>query len=273
MYNLPPSLPPWTYHLAQILRPAFYTTIFSSATPTLLSTYHPPGQIWKHIFSNCVYSDLAGTIPTMARWNENRRFVRIEQFGLSGVVLYQIPVTHSVDGHAQPSITLERVFGSEERDFEDGMTITQLLDHTNARIVYFPVYACTSFTIGQVMHAFLTNVPQARPYPARDGFIVYADTAHAFCGDEAEPEGNIQIKSSPRPGQISLSISPSDSGSEQGSGVLSNKDDSSVESFGPHTPPRFDSPSIHEFQSPKCSVDGSFIIGYEVETGHEPCEL
>lgn len=143
----PQSTPtlPWSYHLSQILRPASSITLFNHHTSTVSPSSHPTGEIWKHIFSVCVYSDLAGTSPTT--WRKNRRFVRIERFGLSGVVLYQIPITREKDKRIRPTFTLDEVFGSEEYDYQDGMSITQLLDSTNAKMVYFPAYACTSFTV------------------------------------------------------------------------------------------------------------------------------
>jgi len=57
-----------------------------------------------------------------------------------------------------PSFTLEEAFGREEYEYEDGMSVTELLDSTNARLVYFPSYACTSFFVRDTMnHIFMTN--------------------------------------------------------------------------------------------------------------------
>lgn len=140
-----PALP-WSHRLSQILRPASCTAIFEPYTPTLRRVSNPPGDIWKHLFSVCVYSDLAGIIPNKG-WRKNRHFARLEQFGLSGVVLHQTPVKRRRDGDTRPCYTLEEVFGSEEHDYEDGMSITQLLACIDTILVHFPAYACTSFTV------------------------------------------------------------------------------------------------------------------------------
>jgi hypothetical protein len=71
--------------------------------------------------------------------------------------------------------------------------------------------------MGQVMHAFLTNAPNAKPYPAHDGFYVFPDGTG---GDYNE--GTFVYE-------------------------LDDRGDSSIDSLGPDTPPRVDSPN----QEPK----------------------
>ncbi|KXN87853.1 hypothetical protein AN958_08042 [Leucoagaricus sp. SymC.cos] len=120
------------------------------------SSRYPPGHIWKHIFSVCVYSDLDGLNPTVL-WRRNTRFVRLEDFGLSGVILYELPVFHGIDGRTRPRLTLEGVFGCEKRDYEDGMSIGDLLDAADAKLVYFPAYACTSFIVRILAYSFFVS--------------------------------------------------------------------------------------------------------------------
>lgn len=70
---------------------------------------------------------------------------------------------HSTDGYMHPSFTLEEAFGREENDYEDGMSVTELLDSTNAKLVYFPSYACTSFFVRDTMnHISMTNANWCR---------------------------------------------------------------------------------------------------------------
>jgi len=126
------------------------------------SSRYPAGEIWKHTFSVCVYSDL----EIWEVSSNNRRFARLEDRGLSGIILYEVPVTPGPDGHIHPSFTLEEAFGREENEYEDGMSVTELLDSTNARLVYFPAYACTSFFVGDIIavmdHIWTTNADKCR---------------------------------------------------------------------------------------------------------------
>lgn len=133
-----------------------------------------------------VFHDLAGSAlkhhsRESVLW---RRFVRVEYLGLSGVVFYEIPVppsaaslsivgeshaaglyttraesvstargalalrirrAHSVAAH--PRITLASVFGDLDNDEESGMDLDDLMDEVDAKVVYFPAYACTSFVV------------------------------------------------------------------------------------------------------------------------------
>jgi hypothetical protein len=94
------------------------------------------------------------------------------------------------------------------------------------------------------MHAFLSNARHLRPHPARDGFFVYLDIDDDSVRDEynhaAEPGAEVSTtfqKDVELEEQLSI-----DSESEQ----MDDQGDSSVDSFGPHTPPRFGSPPIQE---------------------------
>lgn len=143
----------WSMKLYNILRPAPQ----DSVTPMLASSYsrlrHSPGDIWKHIFSTSIYHDLAcfslgNSSLRLASW---RRFVRVEHIGLSGVVLYEIPVKAAIsEGQkyaVSQGLTLESVFGDLSDPDTVGMDLDDLLDAVGAKMVYFPAYACTSFIV------------------------------------------------------------------------------------------------------------------------------
>jgi len=166
MHNIYPSssIVAWTDRLARVLRMPSYDQHLSSNAHLILrrSSRYPAGEIWKHTFSVCVYSDL----EIWEVSSNNRRFARLEDRGLSGIILYEVPVTPGPDGHIHPSFTLEEAFGREENEYEDGMSVTELLDSTNARLVYFPAYACTSFFVGDIIavmdHIWTTNADKCR---------------------------------------------------------------------------------------------------------------
>lgn len=75
-----------------------------------------------------------------------RRFVRLEKLsGLSGIILYNLP--GSPGGlRDENRLDLDSVFGKEDLE-DDGMDLDALLDAVQTRLIYFPVYACTSFAV------------------------------------------------------------------------------------------------------------------------------
>lgn len=179
--------------------------------------------------------------------SRNRRFARLEQSGLSGVILYEIPVKHRSDGRTCPGVTLEEVFGSKEGNYEDGMNMKELLGSTDARLVYFPAYACTSFFIGQVMHTFLAGDCHLQLRPALNGFFVFTDSSDQDGYQSAESI----VDESAVAAQI-CGVEDSEGSAASNSDEderLSEKFDSSVDSLGPPTPPRLDSPPIHDFNT------------------------
>jgi hypothetical protein len=141
-----------------------------------------------------VYHDLAGSALThhsrqSITW---RRFVRVEHLGLSGVVLYEIPIPPSFcsgsvgEGAsipkkkaeplntargtlamrirrtssvvAPPRITLTSVFGDLDNDEDAGMDLDDLMDEIDAKVVYFPAYACTSFIVRPKVNSTQTKL-------------------------------------------------------------------------------------------------------------------
>jgi len=168
-YNRPPTCTIPIHHLlsfpGQIDSQEYYESSYDQYLPSNAhlilrrSSRHPAGEIWKHTFSICVHSDLE--ICKVS--SNNRRFSWLEDRGLSGIILYEVPVTPGTGGYMHPSFTLEEAFGREENEYEDGMGVTELLDSTNARLVYFPSYACTSFFVRDTMNRiFMTNADRCR---------------------------------------------------------------------------------------------------------------
>jgi len=135
----------WSYKLYDILRPSRTR----SPAPTLSGSRHLPGDIWRHAFSVSVYVDLEAFSEDSypISW---RRFVRLEHFGLSGVIFYEIHRGHSngeYEGNDSRGLTLKSVFGDLNDPSDVGMNLDQLLDTVQVKVIYFPAYACTSFVV------------------------------------------------------------------------------------------------------------------------------
>lgn len=151
MASLSTSNTSWSNALSAILRPARNQTF---PNPPLFR--HPPGEMWRHIISLCVYSDLADPGYDLAR--NKRRFVRIEHIGLSAVVFYEIPTSqdHTGDMDRNLNTTLESIFGNPNDPNTPGMFIDDLLDWIDSHIVYFPSYSCTSFAVRFYYRLYIT---------------------------------------------------------------------------------------------------------------------
>ncbi|KAF8661419.1 hypothetical protein AX16_001337 [Volvariella volvacea WC 439] len=134
------------------------------------TTRHPPGDIWRRTLVTSVFSDLAANIGIGLR-----RFIRLQDSGLSGVLLYELPADSAEEENenSDNTLTLVKIFGDPNDPSQPGMEVDELLDMVRAKLVYFPSFACTSFVIGQVMTAFLTNEPSVIPIPALHGFCVH----------------------------------------------------------------------------------------------------
>ncbi|KIM38277.1 hypothetical protein M413DRAFT_30389 [Hebeloma cylindrosporum] len=162
--NLSSRTGSWSYKLYDILRPSRT----QSFAPAPSGSRHLPGDIWRHAFSVSVYADLEAFAEDSypISW---RRFVRLEHFGLSGVIFYEIRRERSDDSR---HLTLKTVFGDLNDPADLGMDLDKLLDMVQVKVIYFPAYACTSFVIGQVMTAFLLDKEELQPYPAPEGFLI-----------------------------------------------------------------------------------------------------
>ncbi|KAF8621748.1 hypothetical protein AX15_007541 [Amanita polypyramis BW_CC] len=175
----------WSSTLYSILTPAPYPVNLDGTHKNinLRHNRHSPGLIWKQTLGYCVYHDLSDEESMSSPVRQRRRFARLESLGLSGVILFEIPTGRPAgDGclmtqneSPKARITLKTIFGDPDDPNESGMNVNELLDCVNARVVYFPSYACTSFIMGQVMSAFFQQEPSIRPLPAREGFSVDAE--------------------------------------------------------------------------------------------------
>ena len=126
---------------------------YKNFNPTL--NRHAPGLIWKQTLGHCVYHDLSDEETMGSLVRQRRRFARLESLGLSGVILFEIPAGRATedgspaisDKSPRKRVTLKSIFGDPDDPNESGMNINELLDCVNARVIYFPSYACTSFIV------------------------------------------------------------------------------------------------------------------------------
>lgn len=140
----------WTLKLYSILRPAPHNSLAHGHSTSRLR--HSPGDIWRRIFSASICNGLGSTAFSQysISW---RRFVRVEHIGISGVVLYEIPVTSlnatskTVSPQKEPHASLEDILGALRITTVLGVDFDDLLDAVGAKVVYFPAYACTSFIV------------------------------------------------------------------------------------------------------------------------------
>ncbi|KAF8816227.1 hypothetical protein BYT27DRAFT_7185046 [Phlegmacium glaucopus] len=175
----------WSSILYNILKhPPYSLAPQASNRPGLR---HCSGNIWKHLISVSIYHDLASISatdrdnPTSTTRTTRRRFVRLEHIGLSGVILYEIRMcspcrfSQGDSTDLKKCLTMQGVFGDPESSdvaADHSMDLDDLLDAVDAKVIHFPVYACTSFIVGQLMNAYLTNRPELTPIPAPSGFSI-----------------------------------------------------------------------------------------------------
>lgn len=140
----------WTNALAHVLQPPSNPHPDAPQRPgeSPRKSRNPAGRMWKHALYDAVHSDLSLGIHGV------RRFVRLERLGgLSGIILYTLPRSAS-NSKNHGHIELDCIFGNEGC-MEDGMSEDVLADAVQARLVYFPAYACTSFTVSPSFIALL----------------------------------------------------------------------------------------------------------------------
>ena len=143
--NLSSRAGSWSYKLYNTLQPSRTR----SPAPSLSVFRHLPGDIWRHAFSVSVYVDLEAFSEDSypSSW---RRFVRLEHFGLSGIIFYEIRRGHpngEYPENGSQELTFKSVFGDLNDPSDLGMELDQLLDIVHAKVIYFPAYACTSFVV------------------------------------------------------------------------------------------------------------------------------
>ncbi|KAF8167138.1 hypothetical protein B0H34DRAFT_669643 [Crassisporium funariophilum] len=186
----------WSPTLYNILKQSPHPLAISVGCLNPTKFRHRPGHIWRHLLTESVYHDLIGTAE-QHHPRTLRRIVRVEQTGLSGVLLYELRSSSLkyTNGDYEEriddpgSLTLTDVFGDLEDPSDLGMELDDLLDAVNAKVVYFPAYACTSFISGQVMNAFLLDQPALRPYPAHGGISIYLPDQSILETERSDVEG------------------------------------------------------------------------------------
>jgi len=101
------------------------------------------------------------------------------------------------------------------------------------------------------MHAFLTDNHRLRPRPAVNGFFVYPEILDSGRGNEIGSIIEAQIKA-----QLYNDHEFDDSSSSHSDeqDQVDEKCNSSLDSFGPETPPRLDSPPIQEVTKRKTTT-------------------
>ena len=140
----------WSSALHSVLipapRPDYLVETHKNFNP--LRHRHSAGLIWKRTLGHCLYCDLSEEEASASLVRQRRRFARLESLGLSGVILYEIPAGPVSTTDAPPRrMTLKSVFGDPTDPNQHGMDVDDLLDSINARVIYFPSYACTSFIV------------------------------------------------------------------------------------------------------------------------------
>lgn len=141
----------WSTKLHTVLQPAWDSPHDNVRNPKVHR--HPPGAIWKRALGKSVFFDLAGDC-----FKGRRRFVRLETLGLSGIIFYEISSGHDSDGsndlngelegtRSTTQLTRKSVFGDPYNPSDLGIGIDKLIDAVGAKILYFPAYACTSFSV------------------------------------------------------------------------------------------------------------------------------
>ncbi|KAK7443739.1 hypothetical protein VKT23_015521 [Stygiomarasmius scandens] len=157
----------------------FHDSTFASRS--LRSSRFPAGSIWRSLLTKCIYNDNfpsdhnhkknvaqnaegnqsqdSSSVPMVTRTmhqSRQRRFARMDEMGIGALIMYELP---------------NELAKSEGVVFDarsSGAEIEELFETIQANVVYLPLYACSSFVIGQLMNATFYN-PNMRPFPAPGG--------------------------------------------------------------------------------------------------------
>ncbi|KAK0505468.1 hypothetical protein EDD18DRAFT_1129518 [Armillaria luteobubalina] len=151
--------PTWSANISRLL---------SSKSPSRTSpgrAHYPAGEIWKRVVVESVFQDLLRSPEMKGR----RSFLRMDDHGLGGVILYEIP----------DDWTVNSVLGMG--------AVEDLFDGIGVRVSFVPLYACTSFVTGQIMNARFHNVAMV-PVPSHSGFSVDSLSFNLFDSIPSEDE-------------------------------------------------------------------------------------
>ncbi|KAI9459729.1 hypothetical protein BJY52DRAFT_358037 [Lactarius psammicola] len=125
---------PWTDKMARLLLiPDNEESLVAPALVLKATDY------WPRIFLHAVWREL------QAGDNQGRRLLRVTYSGLDLVYMYEYP--SAAAGERQVT----------QEDFTPELRLKQLLDTLGVRRFRVPPYACTSFVIGHIMHAYIVD--------------------------------------------------------------------------------------------------------------------
>ncbi|KAJ4471006.1 hypothetical protein C8R41DRAFT_924739 [Lentinula lateritia] len=193
----------WSSTLCRLLNPtarfnhpwessSYSTTVDAvSATPNNFqdSYFRPPGILWRSFVAKCVYKDLyALTVqdPNLKLDfgpKNRRRVARMNEYGLGAVVFYEIPFNSLNERDTSPKEwTIGGVFGNGDPSSGTGMTVDELLDGIDVRLVYIPLYACTSFVTSQVMNSFFRRLQSHQE--KMDPICVSGEFGFSVCSED-----------------------------------------------------------------------------------------
>ncbi|KAH9019290.1 hypothetical protein EDB84DRAFT_1517529 [Lactarius hengduanensis] len=128
------STPSWTAKMARLLLiPDNEEGLVAPALVLKATDY------WPRIFLHAVWREL------QAGDNQGRRLLRVTYSGLDLIYMYEYPSAAA----GEHQVTQE--------DFTPELRLKQLLDTLGVRRFRVPPYACTSFVVGHIMHAYITH--------------------------------------------------------------------------------------------------------------------
>ncbi|KAK0462309.1 uncharacterized protein EV420DRAFT_1523996 [Desarmillaria tabescens] len=201
---MPPSST-WSANISRLL---------SSKSPSRINpgpVNYPAGEIWKRVVVESVFQDLLQPEEMKGK----RRFIRMDEHGLGGIILYEIP----------QDWTIESVLGMS--------VVEDLFDGIGVRVSFVPLYACTSFVTGQIMNARFHNVDMV-PVPSHSGFSVDSLSFTLFDSIASEDEFHHNVT----PLHDAKDVLDSDDDSFTDTSLITDLEDSdtSFGSIGPLTP-------------------------------------
>ncbi|KAK0240998.1 hypothetical protein EDD85DRAFT_817290, partial [Armillaria nabsnona] len=201
-------------------------------------SHYPAGEIWKHVVIESVFQDLLHSPEMKGR----RSFLRMNEHGLGGVILYEIPHDWTVDSVL------------------DMGAVEDLFDGIGVRVSFVPLYACTSFT-EKIMNARFYNVAMV-PVPSHSGFSVDALSFNLFDSITSEDEsiGTLEYTN-----DTSLRVNDvfddDDSDLADASLVTNSEDgDTPLGSIGPLTPTKSLPPSLCIVENEEASFSLSPLL-------------
>ena len=149
-----PTIHGWSDNIKRLItqRSNTLSNHFSKEAGRIL---RPAGMIWRSVLAQSIFSDLALAVDA------GKRFIPLHHLGLSGVILYDLPDTRpdgDTSNENSKRFTLSGVFGDPDDPQDLGMETDELLDRVQAKLIYLPAYACTSFVVSPTSFPHLAYV-------------------------------------------------------------------------------------------------------------------